>query len=588
MTTLVHVTTTDISLALLLGPQLRAFADAGYEVIGVSAAGTWTARLDALGVAHEPLRHATRSWAPVEDVRALVELWRLFRRLRPDIVHTHNPKPGIYGRLAARLAGVPVVVNTVHGLYAVPGDRLVKRAPVYALERLAAACSDAELVQGPEDLETLASIGVSRRKLALLGNGVDLRRFDPASVSPAERAAVRSQMGAGTGDVVCGFVGRLVREKGLDDLFAAARLLGGVAPSVRVVVIGLTDPGKVDGYTAADLAVVERDTGVRFLGVRDDMPACYAAMDLLVFPSHREGFPRAPMEAAAMARPVIASDVRGCREVVEHDVTGLLVPERDPTALVAAIAALAADPDRRHRQGAAGRDKAGRDFDDRRVIARTLDTYRRALARRGRVAPNRDLGTAGDVRLRLATIDDARAAAALHHGQLADGFLATLGLPFLRRLYRRIIRWPGSFVVVAEIEGRVVGMSAATVSVGGLYRAFAVRDGVAAAAAAAPTVARSWRRVLETARYGVAQHGSLPAAELLSLAVDPVARRAGVGRALAAAVVAELRSRGVEGARVVVAAENGAARRAYATAGFRPATTVAVHEGVHQQVLVWP
>src|SRR5437588_3294397 len=153
-----------MSLALLLGPQLRAFATAGYEVIGMSAPGEWVGQLEAGGIRHVPLRHATRALAPTHDARAFGELRALFRALRPDIVHTHNPKPGVYGRIAARAAGVPVVVNTVHGLYAQPGDPVTKRALVYAAERVAAACSHAELVQNAEDLEVLARIGVPRDK----------------------------------------------------------------------------------------------------------------------------------------------------------------------------------------------------------------------------------------------------------------------------------------------------------------------------------------------------------------------------------------------------------------------------------------
>jgi glycosyltransferase involved in cell wall biosynthesis len=388
VTRLVHVTTADISLALLLSPQLEAFAAAGYEVIASSAEGPYVERITALGIRHEPLVHATRAWAPVKDLRAFVELYRLFRRLRPDIVHTHNPKPGIYGRIAARLARVPVVVNTVHGLYALPEDRAAKRIPVYALERIAAWCSQAELVQGPEDLETLASIGIRRDKLTLLGNGIDLRRFDPATVSAATRAAVRAEMGVTDDDVVCGVVSRLVREKGLDEVFTAARTLRGLLPQARFVVVGPREPEKADGYGDAEIDAVARDAGVVFLGGRDDMPAIYAAMDLLVFPSHREGFPRAPMEAAAMGTPVIATDVRGCREVVDEGVTGHLVPVREHRELSRTIAALVEDPERRARYGAAAKEKAAREFDDRRVIAITLATYERALTDRKRPLPS--------------------------------------------------------------------------------------------------------------------------------------------------------------------------------------------------------
>ena len=138
-----------------LGPQLEAFVAAGFDVVGCSAPGPYVEALERRGVPHVPLRHATRSSAPLEDLRALGELVRCFRRLRPAIVHTHNPKPGVYGRLAARIARVPGVVNTVHGLYAQPADPRVRRTAVYAAERIAGLCSQAELVQNPEDLATL-------------------------------------------------------------------------------------------------------------------------------------------------------------------------------------------------------------------------------------------------------------------------------------------------------------------------------------------------------------------------------------------------------------------------------------------------
>jgi len=170
----VHVTTTDMSLALLLGPQLRAFAANGMEVVGASATGPYVGELTAAGIVHEPLRHATRALDVGQDVLALGELVRLFRRIRPDIVHTHNPKPGLYGRIAARLARVPVVVNTVHGLYATEDDGWVRRSFVYGLERVVSVCSQAELVQNVEDVDTLRRLRIPERKLVLLGNGVDL------------------------------------------------------------------------------------------------------------------------------------------------------------------------------------------------------------------------------------------------------------------------------------------------------------------------------------------------------------------------------------------------------------------------------
>ena len=167
-----------------------------------------------------PLANATRAMAPHKDLLALNELRSLFKDLRPAIVHTHNPKPGLYGRMAAKAAKVPCIVNTVHGLYALPDDRLAKRSVVYTLERIASTCSDAELVQNPEDLTTLRdTLKMPRSKLALLGNGVDMGRFASADDRDGRRARVRAELGATDDTVVVGAVGRMVLEKGYAELF---------------------------------------------------------------------------------------------------------------------------------------------------------------------------------------------------------------------------------------------------------------------------------------------------------------------------------------------------------------------------------
>jgi len=383
---LVHVTTTDMSLDWLLGPQLRAFAHAGFDVIGVSAPGSHVASLEAAGLRHVPLTHATRSMALGSDAMAFAELRRIFADLRPDIVHTHNPKPGVYGRIAGRLARVPVVVNTVHGLYALPEDPLPKRAIVYALERVASACSDAELVQNVEDLETLAAVGVPRRKLQLLGNGVDLARFDARRFDRAVREKHRAAIGIRAGELVVGLVGRMVAEKGYREVFAAATMLRSSHPDVRVVVVGPDDPDKADAVSARELDDAASSAGVTFLGARADVDELYTAMDLYVLASWREGFPRSAMEAAAMGLPIVATDIRGCRQVVTDGENGLLVPVRDAVALAEAIGTLATDASLRSSMARAARERACRDFDQKRVIDITLAIYEELLDRRGRRA----------------------------------------------------------------------------------------------------------------------------------------------------------------------------------------------------------
>ena len=377
--TVVHLTTVDMSLALLLLPQLVAFRDAGYDVVGVSAPGPHVPTLTGHGIRHVALPRSTRAADLQADLATARDFLRICRRLRPDIVHTHNPKPGVYGRIAARLACVPHVVNTVHGLYAQPDDPLARRAVVYALERLAVTCSDAELLQNPEDLPVLRRLRVPERKLHLLGNGVDLTRFDPERHAAA-RAEVRRELDIADDEVVVGLVGRLVAEKGYREMFAAARRVRARRPQVRFVAAGPSDPHKPDAITPEEFAAAEAD-GVAFLGMRDDVERLYAAMDCYVLASWREGFPRSAMEAAAMGLPIVATDIRGCRQVVDHGRTGLLVPLRDPDALAEGIDALVSDGDRRLEMGAAARAKALAEFDDRRQVEITLDIYERLLAR---------------------------------------------------------------------------------------------------------------------------------------------------------------------------------------------------------------
>lgn len=375
---LVHLTTTDMSLDWLLAPQLRAFLDHGYEVVGMSAPGPHVDQLRAMGIRHVAVPAFSRSTNPLQDIRAFAQLIRLLRAERPAVLHTHNPKPGILGRIAGRIARVPRIVNTQHGLYAQPEDSWRRRWPVYAAERFAAAFGDLELVQNPEDVTTLVErLRVPRIKVRLLGNGIDLERFDPDRLDRDDadaRQRLREEWGIPADEVVVGTVGRLVREKGIVELLEAADLVSRQRTGVRFVVVGPTDPGKADAVPAEvmDSAIA---AGVVFAGQRTDMPECYRAMDVFVTASWREGFPRSAMEAAAMGVPTVATDIRGNRQVVADGVTGVLVPPRDAAAIASAIGSLAVDDDRRRRFAASARQRAAEQFDQRTVIERSLAAY---------------------------------------------------------------------------------------------------------------------------------------------------------------------------------------------------------------------
>ncbi|MDQ3957864.1 MAG: glycosyltransferase family 4 protein [Actinomycetota bacterium] len=381
-----HVTTIDLTLRNLLFAQLRALRDHGFDVTGISAPGPWAAELEAEGIRHIAWHNATRAWNPRADAKAFAELYRIFRRERFDVVHTHNPKPGIMGRIAGRVARVPCIANTVHGLYATPEDRLRKRIPILGLEWLSARFSDVELYQSREDVEWVRRIRLApSSRVRLLGNGTDLSRFDPASVSAERRRRLREDLGIPADALVVGTIGRLVAEKGYREIFEAAPRVRREVPEARFLVVGDADLDKADAITTAELDAAAEH--VTFAGWSEDVPAMLAAMDLFILASWREGMPRSAIEAAAMGVPLVLTDIRGCREVVDDGEQGVLVPVRDPAALAAAIAGLLQDPQRRSRMGRAARAKALEAFDEGRVARAIVAETVRMLEEKGRPVP---------------------------------------------------------------------------------------------------------------------------------------------------------------------------------------------------------
>ena len=359
-----HVTTVDMSLALLLAGELRAQRDAGLDVVGISAPGPYVPRVEALGVRHAPVPSLTRSWHPRRDVAAAGELARALRRERPDVLHTHTPKAGVLGRALGRLLGIPVVVNTCHGLWAGTARHPAVAAVATAVEAAAAWCSDVELYQNDRDRQTLRRLTPARRARTV-GNGVPLDVFHP---DPAGRRRVRAELGVADDEVLIGGVGRRVAEKGIAELAAVAEELGHRA---RFVWVGPADPDKPDHLDDAGAALT-------LLGERHDMPALYSALDVFVLPSYREGFSRSAMEAAACGCARVLSDARGCREVGEHGEHLLQVPVGDALALTEAIARLLDHPEERRRLAVAALARARASFDQRRLAADSTAAYRDA------------------------------------------------------------------------------------------------------------------------------------------------------------------------------------------------------------------
>ncbi len=377
-----HVSTVASSLHGLLLNQMSSLTEAGYEVCGVSKDGPEVSALAAAGIAHLAVP-MSRNLSPFQDLFSLWKLWRVMRRERFTIVHTHTPKAGLLGQLAARMAGVPVVVNTVHGFYFHEKMRPRARRFYITFEKVAALCSDRILSQNKEDLETAIHERIcTREKIHHLGNGIDLDQFVPARVPAAEIARLRLAHGLPEGTPVVGFVGRLAaRRKGFLDFMKAAREISAVMPAARFLIAGSADTGKPDAVEpsiAEEFGIADRCVFVGHRG-NAELPAFYSLMDLLVLPSLFEGVPRVVMEAAAMGVPAVVSDVKGNREAIVHESTGLLVPLADVPALTGAILRLLRNPTLAAEMGRAGRVLASVHFDERVVFARIRTEYEALL-----------------------------------------------------------------------------------------------------------------------------------------------------------------------------------------------------------------
>jgi glycosyltransferase involved in cell wall biosynthesis len=361
----------DFTMYRLLGPLLHALRTSGHEVVGICADGPMLNPLRAEGFRFENIPSARRL-SPVAHIKAFIALVRIFRRERFDMVHVHTPSVSLVARFAAVAAGVPTVAYTAHGFYFHENMPYPSRLVFIAAEWLAGRCTDILMTQSAEDAESARRYRLCRGTIDVIGNGVDLRVFQPsAEAGEQDRLRLRRALGAGPADRVIVTIGRLVKEKGFTELFEAMRHV-----EAKLWVIGERLPSDHAGALASVLKDIADDPvlggKISLLGRRDDVPALLSAADVFVLPSYREGMPRSIIEAMASGLPVVATDIRGCREEVADGETGFLVPVRDARALAAALNRLVDDPDLRDSMGRAGTRRAQALFDEAQVLNRQM------------------------------------------------------------------------------------------------------------------------------------------------------------------------------------------------------------------------
>lgn len=361
----------------------RAARDVGLDVLVVTRIGDYEKPLKEEGFTLVPIPFLRRGREPVGELCGVLKLAGLYRRLRPDIVHHVAMKPILYGSWAARLAGVPAVVNAVAGLgygFIAQGWQAgVLRAGLRAGLRSAFALPNSKVVfQNREDFERMVRERVVRRERVVLirGAGVDLTKYRPSE----ERAGVPM--------VVYG--GRMLWHKGIKEFADAARLLKQRHIPARFVLVGKTDPDNPDSLSEDQLLSYEKEGIIEWWGYREDIAEILAGAQVVVLPSYTEGLPKILLEACACARPVVACSNAGSREIVRDGDNGFLIPPKDAGALAEAITTLLEDPRLRQRMGERGRNIMITEFSVEQVVRQTLQVYDELLVKAGRTSFKND------------------------------------------------------------------------------------------------------------------------------------------------------------------------------------------------------
>ncbi len=355
-------------------PMARAAQRAGFRVAVATRVTEHGERIRAEGFALHPLRWRRGSNGPGASLAAIAEIARLYRRERPDLVHHVALKPAVLGSIAALVAGVPAVVNAVTGFGFVAASpslhaRLLRRPMSAVLAKLIERRNSRVIVQNEDDRTLLLTLNpAAAARIAIIrGSGIDLGRFAVTPEPPAP-------------PVVAGFAGRLLVDKGIPTLVEAQQRLQRRGIDLRLAIAGTPDPDNPSSVDAASLALWRDLPGISWLGQVEDIRALWRQAHIAVLPSRREGLPKSLLEAAAMARPLIATDVPGCREIARAGVNALLVPPDDAEALAAALERLAGDAALRQRFGAASRALVETDLAAEAVGAATVALYRELLA----------------------------------------------------------------------------------------------------------------------------------------------------------------------------------------------------------------
>ena len=310
------------------------------------------------------------------NLKSIFHLYKYLKQEKFNIVHVHTPVAAILGRIAAKLAGVPIIIYTAHGFYFHGNMGTIKRNLFVLVEKIGGWLSDYIFTQSYEDYETaIAKKIISKDKILTIGNGVDISRFNTSNIVIPKSLDLRREFGIADDDVVVTIIGRVVREKGYLEWVNAAKIIADKHKNIKFIAVGDTLVSDRDGIKAELDAYINEnrlENTIIFAGSRSDIPEILSITDIFTLPSYREGMPRSLIEAMCMSKPAIATDIRGCREEVVEKVTGFLIPVKDPKALAEKLEDLIDSENLRREMGLAARKKAEKEFNEKVVVKRQL------------------------------------------------------------------------------------------------------------------------------------------------------------------------------------------------------------------------
>jgi len=382
VTSIVYLVTTPLTYQRLMRGHLAYMRNAGLDVTAVSSPGP---ELDEAatreGVATEVVA-MQREISLVADARSLYQLVRLLRRRRPDVVNAGTPKAGMLGMIAAKIARVPVRIYTLRGLRAETLEGTLGTV-MSITERLTSWCATEVIAVSHSLSETYVQRGLAPEgKVKVLGggssNGIDPTRF---AFAGSDRDRIRSEVGIATSAPVIGFVGRLVQDKGIDELIDAFEQVQKEVPDAQLLLIGSYEDG--DPVKDATRTAIAQSDAIHMTGTVPDASRYYSAFDVMALPSLREGFPNAPLEAAAAAVPTVGFDATGTRDAVVDGQTGALVPIGDVAALAEHLASYLLEPAKRIEHGERAAKRVHAEYRSERIWQLLEENYRQALATAG-------------------------------------------------------------------------------------------------------------------------------------------------------------------------------------------------------------